>query len=363
VKKLCAGKVQSSANRRILIPTTTYESPIPKMAIFGKKNPVQELEAEHERLKRQCDRLASKTEAARSELDAATAAQLRLLTESEVDDLKSENAMQRRVDTAASALKALEAALANISEQVDIAERSAEELRASTERKAAADQIERQLAVFGKTFETALAQLRTASQAASELAHVTFEIDAIAKFAQATGSQLDVACSAAVHDLRNIAQSVREGQTRIPGKPATAVPVPMPVPVVERVWILKPLAWSQDGMIQIRDSNCWVDLPPALAQKAINKRAAAALGDDRAGKTVQTMRQSYGGGLPSLASCIRLDDETETALAEEKSRPEEQHVVVVRHSVADPNFQVIDRGEPFIVKTVAGNTAPTESTS
>jgi hypothetical protein len=318
------------------------------MAIFSKKNPLQELEAEHERLKRQRDRLGKKTQAARAELDLATTTQLTLLTEAEADDAKAESAAQRRVDAATSALRALEAALAKIDEQVSDAQIRADEERLSIERKAAADQIEKQIAVFEKTFETALAQLRTASQAARELAHVTFEIDAIAKFAQAAGSELDVACSAAVHDLRHVAASVRDGQTRIPGKPAPAA-AQQPAPVTERIWVIKALAWNQDGMIQIRDSNNWIDLPPGLAKTAISKGAAVALGHERAGKHNQNFRQHHGYGLPALENCITLDDQVETAVvAEEKPKPEQFRVL---HSAADQNFQVIDRGQAYTLKT------------
>jgi hypothetical protein len=319
------------------------------MQIFSKKTPLQELESEHARLNRQRDRLAGKAEAARSELDTATAAQLRLLTEAETDDAKAETAAQRRVDAATSALRAAEAALASISEQVSIAGRRADEERLSIEREAAADQIEKQTAVFEKTFETALAQLRTASQAAAELAHVTFEIDAIAKFAQAKGSELDVACSAAVHDLRNIAQSVRDGQRSIPGKPAPP-PVPLPAAAMQRVWTIKPIAWKQDGQIRKIDLNEQTDLPIALAKRAIALSAAVPVGDPRFGKNVGSWRRHYGFGGPTLEQCTMLDKEAETALAEEKSRPEEPHHVVL-HSSADPNFQVVDRGPGYTLRT------------
>jgi hypothetical protein len=315
------------------------------MAIFSKKNPLQELEAEHERLKRQRDRLGKKTQAARVELDLATTTQLTLLTEAEADDAKAESAAQRRVDAATSALRALEAALAKIDEQVSDAQIRADEERLSIERKAAADQIEKQIAVFEKTFETALAQLRTASQAARELAHVTFEIDAIAKFAQAAGSELDVACSAAVHDLRHVAASVRDGQTRIPGKPVPA-PAQLPAPVVQRVWTIKPIAWQDLGQTRIVDLNEQVDLSPTLAEKAINAAAAVAVGDPRFGKSAVSSRR-WNGFAPRLEECILLDDHAE---AEAREQPQTEQFRVL-HSAADQNFQVIDRGQAYTLKT------------
>jgi hypothetical protein len=318
------------------------------MAIFSKKTPLQELEAEHERLKRQRDRLANKTQAARSELNTATAAQLRLLTEAEADDAKAETTAQRRVDAAASSLKALEAALANINEQVSIAGHNVDDERVSIKNKAAADQIEKQISVFEKRFEIALTELRSASEAAGELAHVSHEIDAITKFALATGSELDVACSSAVHDLRNLAASVREGQARIPAK-QEPLPAPQPAPVLTRVWVTKPIKFSKKGMVERSNSNCWVDLDPLQAAKAINESVAVALGHERAGKIIQTFKQYHGYGLPSFDDCHPLDDIAK-GVSENKPQPDEVQPEPVVHSAFQqlpPGFERVDRGPGF----------------
>jgi hypothetical protein len=316
--------------------------------IFGKKTtPLDVLEAEHATLTHRRERLAGKTQAARQELQQATEEQIKLLIGADDDNPKIENAAQRRVDGAASALKALEAALTKIDEQVSDAQRRIDELRQSLEASGAADEIDQKVLAFEKTVEPALTALRAFSKAASELNHLNYETAAISQYAHVSASELEISSSLTVVEIRSLSASVRAGQSRIPRRPPDPVPLPPP-PVVEKVWTIEPIAWTQDGQTKIVDLNEQVDLSPALAKKAVSIGAAVPIGDARFNKRVTTWRKYHGFGAPSLELCRKLDDDAESAAAEEQARPEEQRVL---HSRVDPNFEPLDRGQTYTLKT------------
>jgi hypothetical protein len=316
--------------------------------IFGKKTtPLDVLEAEHATLTHRRERLAGKTQAARQELQQATEEQIKLLIGADDDNPKIENSAQRRVDGAASALKALEAALTKIDEQVSDAQRRIDELRQSLEASGAADEIDQLVLTFEKTIEPALTALRAFSKAAGELNHLNYETAAISQYAHVSASELEISSSLTVVEIRSMSASVRAGQGRIQRRPPDPIPLPPP-PVVEKVWTIEPIAWAQDGRTEIRDLNEQVNLSPSLARRAIGLGAAVAIGDPRFGKQVASWRKYHGFGAPSLEKCVKLDDDAETAAADEQARPEEQRVL---HSRVDPNFEIVDRGPAYNLKT------------
>jgi hypothetical protein len=327
------------------------------MQVFGKKTPLQEFEAELAKLTRQSERLARKTADARSELQRATEAQIKFLTETEHDDAKGEASAQRRVEAATSTLKGLEAAFAKINEQISEAQHRVDQERRGLERTAAADEIDQKVLAFEKTVEPALTALRAFSKASNELDHLNFDVAAISRYAHVAGSELEIASALAIAEIRSKAAAVRAGQDGIPRRAPAPIPPPPP-PVTEKLWTIAATAWTEDGRIRIVDLNEQIDLPPALARKAIVRGAAVALGDARFNKRTTTWRQHHGMGLPSLEKCVKLDDETETVAAEEQARPEEQRVL---HSRVDPNFEVIDRGPAYTLKTNSGNATPGEA--
>jgi hypothetical protein len=322
------------------------------MQIFGKKTRSQEIEA----LTRRRDRLAGKTQTAWTELQRATEEQIKLLTESDDDNAKAETNALRRVETAAAMLKALEAALAKIEEEISDVQNRADQEREALERNSAADAIEKQVLAFEKTVEPALTALRAFSKAASELNHLNFEVDAISRYAHLAASELEIASSLAVAELRSKATSVRSGQSQIPRRAPPPAPLPPP-PEVQKIWTIQPIAWTQGGRTEIRDLNEQVDLSPALAKKAIAIGAAVSLDDPRFNKQVASWRRYHGYGAPDLEQCVRLDDATESAASREQPRPE----VPIVHSALDPNFEILDRGKPFVIRTPAGNPTPGEA--
>ncbi|HEY5128123.1 MAG TPA: hypothetical protein VIJ35_12680, partial [Bradyrhizobium sp.] len=113
-----------------------------------------------------------------------------------------------------------------------------------------------------------------------------------------------------------------------------------------------PVAWTGADRIEIRDSSVWIDVAPALAKRAIDLGAAVPLGHPRAGEQVASWRKWHGFGAPDLAGCVRLDDAAELAATGEQPLPEQPRIV---HHLLDKNFEVVDRGPAYTLKTNSGN--------
>jgi hypothetical protein len=319
------------------------------------------------KLQRDLDAARGRQQKIKARLDTAEAQ----LAESEMVPIKlaRQNADEAVLDAAEARVRSAEMRVETL--RVAAAEEVAAVATIEQEIAAIEDQAQReQTAVALEGWKSELEQLKAdlsgdrgllarLSAVTDQCSIVCADAHGVAAFSQNARVELISAVELIVDILARKAHGVRSGEGRatLPTRPAP--PVPVPARVVERVWTIMPLAWTDDGLTQIRDSGNWVDLPPGLAKTAISKAAAVPLGHERAGKHNQNFRQYHGYGLPELARCVRLDDETETALAEEKSRREEQHVVL--HSSADPTFQPLDRGKPFVLRTPAGNPTPGEA--
>jgi hypothetical protein len=263
------------------------------------------------------------------------------------------DAAEGRVRSAELRVKTLRVALGEESSNIAAAEQQLADLADQNQRAETAAEIEAwnsELGLLKAELSDDRGLLARLSAVTDRCSIICPDAIGVAAFSENARVQLIAAVDLIADILASKARGVRSGDGRatLPTRPAP--PVPVPARVLERVWVIKPLAWTDDGMTQIRDNGNWLDLPTTLAKLAISKGAAVPLGHEQAGKHLQNFRQHHGYGLPDLARCIRLDEETETALAEEKSRPEEQRVL---HS----NFEIVNRGPSYTgtIKTPAGN--------
>jgi hypothetical protein len=82
---------------------------------------------------------------------------------------------------------------------------------------------------------------------------------------------------------------------------------------MERVFVTQPIAWlNSDGSVHTRGRYHDLDLPPALAQKAIALKAAIPIADPQ----VRELSKNPLGPLkPDLDRCIPLDDAAAAAKA------------------------------------------------
>ena len=194
---------------------------------------------------------------------------------------------------------------------------------------------------------------------ADRVAHCVPEAAGVAIFAGSARSELALALQAISNELNGRARGVRAGAyaATLPNRPSPPAPLPPP-PVLDRVWTLKPVAWTGPDRIEIRDSSVWVDLPPALAKKAIDVLAAVPVGHPRCGEQAASWRKWHGFGAPELAGCVRLDDAAEAVATGEQPLPEQPRIV---HHLLDKNFEVVDRGPAYTLKTNSGNPNPSEA--
>jgi hypothetical protein len=200
---------------------------------------------------------------------------------------------------------------------------------------------------FGKKIDV----LNDLAALADVVAPIVTDAMAIGPFARTARAELIPALQLVSSLLNAHARAVRSGvaPATLPTPAPAAVPLP-PAPEHEAVWLIRPIAFSQNGQIEVHDSNRYVRLPPILATRAVDVGAGARIGDPRAGKGNSSWRQWYHAGLPPrLDQCDLLDDESRTAAAKrkEKALPNAE---AIRHS-AHSLFQPLDRGPAYSIRT------------
>jgi hypothetical protein len=296
--------------------------------------------------------LADKRIGAQAALETAMAARQATLLAGDLDDLKLAAKLQTAVDGAQSALTGLDDAISALQVQIDSAEQDLTAERERVERQAASESLAASVASIEAKLEPWLTTTRAFAESLQSIAHVRFEPGQIATYIGGCAGQAEIALAVMLDDLHRLVPAIAAGHEPIPRDPEIVTPAPAAVaPVVQRVWTVKPIKFKQEGSGQrIVDLNEQIDLSPELAKRAVALGAAVFHGDKRFGKQVGSWRRHHGFGGPPLAQCVMLDDESQAAAAEEQSRPEEPHQVVL-HSAADPNFQVVDRGPGYVLKT------------
>jgi hypothetical protein len=208
-----------------------------------------------------------------------------------------------------------------------------------------------------KKFDTAVAEL---AEIAGRAAMFCPDAHGLAAFATSSRVQVPPATQLTATVMRDYAAAVLRGEGRatlLKPDEAVVMPAPAPKPVTVRLFALKPVKWTDAaGMQRFIHKYNDVDLPETAAAIALGKGICAELTDPR-----RKQLKGLSPGHPQPSWCADLDDETETTLGEEKSRPVEQQVV---HSAFQqqlpPGFEPLDRGKGFVIKVPAGNPTPGE---
>jgi hypothetical protein len=323
---------------------------------FLKTDKAKKLQRDLDAARERRSKLGARLDAAESLLSAARGEPTKLARDGAADAALDAaeakvKAAESRVSTLLSAISDEDGHIAELERQLaDLADRA---LRAET-----ADRCDA-LSVEMEQFEKKIQVLDELAKLADVVAPIVTDARGIGHFARTAHVELIPALQLLSSLLNSHARAVRSGvaPATLPTPAPVTVPLP-PVPEMEAIWLMQPVAFSENGQIVIRDLNQYVRLPPALVTKAVEVGAGARIGDPRAGKRMTSWRQWHGGGLPALDHCQHLDAEAETAAAKEKQKtlPESE---VVRHS-AHSLFEPVDRGKPFIVKTAPGNATPGE---
>jgi hypothetical protein len=319
------------------------------MALFS-KSPEKTIQRDIDAAKTNRDRLSAKlAESETAIIERRSAAQA--LARDGADDAmleKAEAAIRSAQDRAAT----IAGAIADVVQQLA----ALEQIKAETADRKLRSETAAEVATMATGLENAAKKFDVAVAELAEIAGraAKFCPDAVGLEAFASSSRVQVppATELVVTVMLNYAAAVLRGEGRatLPKPEAAVMPAAAPPkPVTVRLFAMKPVRWKDEAGLQrfVGKFND-VDLPGTAAAFALKKGICVELADPK-------RKQLHGlaPGHPEPNWCVDLDDETETALAEEKSRHEEQHVVL--HSSVDPTFQILDRGKPFIVRTPAGN--------
>ncbi|MHC2334698.1 hypothetical protein [Bradyrhizobium sp. USDA 4454] len=297
-------------------------------------------------------KIKARLEAAERQLADATALPIKLARDG-ADD-RELDAAEDRVRSADQRVATLRTALVEETANAEAAEQQLAELADQALRAQTAAAIEGWIAEIRDLNEQLgpdgfLAKLAAIADQASVICP---DAKGVSIFAGSARAELLPAIGLMIDLLDNRVHGVRAGTlpAALPAQPAPFVPAPKPI--TERIWLIKPIAWSEGSLTRIEDSNRYVDLAPHLAQRAIDRAAAVRLDDPRAGQRVVSWRQWHGFGQPSLDKCVMLDGETLAALQREQAAPAESKVM---HSRTAPLFEVIDRGPAYVLQTNPGN--------
>lgn len=278
---------------------------------FRKKSDLAESEARIAKLSRERDRLCVQRERVLAEQNSAEAA-LDEVNAQVDDNPRRQAAAEQRLSVARFNLESIDRLLAKA--DVALAE---ENVRVVAERDALARAesvavFNKQIAAYERTLGV-IEGLKTHAAAAAELRDSSFDLGRISDYALNAATELEWAIPPALADLRRIVAGVSSGELPIPlrGKNQPALVAAPPSPPTERIFTIKSIAWSdEEGKINRARGFNDIDLPPALAARAISLGAATTLDDPRRKKLRGMLA---GAGEPLLEKCVPLNDIGELA--------------------------------------------------
>ncbi|WP_076858185.1 hypothetical protein [Bradyrhizobium mercantei] len=204
---------------------------------------MQELETTIVSLTKRGEQLVVKRFAAQAAADKAIKARQHALLSADLDDHRALDKVQSAAATASLDLAAIDDAIAVLAQQKAEAEHRLAAERERIERGAAAEALTDQVAAIRAALPGYLEHSRVFVDALSEISLWHFESDQIARFAQNTMAQIEVAANFAMSELAAMPDAIREGRQAIPGTPMS-VPVIAPVepavaPLIEHNPVLR----------------------------------------------------------------------------------------------------------------------------
>jgi hypothetical protein len=304
------------------------------MNLFGKPK-MKQFEKAIAELRQRADRLTSKRETAKNEFAAAQTAREEFFLGGDIDDAKISEKLQSRVDGAAGALAALDAALATLAAQLSEAERALLDERQRLERDAAADALARDVAKIEAQIGPWLDATRNLAADLGKLGTVRFDAGQIGAFIADAAGQAEIALAVCIPDLQGAVEAVAAGREPIP----RAEPVPEPVkavapPETTRLFFLRAAKFSATGGMHLIGRYTIGELPPEIAKRALKRNVAVALSDPRCKQLHNTWPTP-----PRASDCENLDGD-DAASSASTDKPAQSAAEPVRHSA----FAPIDRG-------------------
>ncbi|MCK1607248.1 hypothetical protein IVB02_39225 [Bradyrhizobium sp. 166] len=293
---------------------------------------IEQLEAELAALRAREDSLTNRHAAAETALGGAKATLQRHHLDAHLDaDEKARTKLETAIAACVLTCDGYSDALAEVQTMIAAAEQKLARERAIVERKAASENLMRDLDAVERALPDYLAAGKRFTDAL-ERVHFHYESGAMALFIGNTATQVEVAAGFALVELRGMVDAIRDGVAPIPAaKPvSTSVPVAEPAPPTMTVFMLKSSHY-RDLDNRKRFAGQWEDatMPVTTAQHALRMGVAVPLTDSKRAQ----LRGTRGGDFdPRAPDVVDLD-----AVEEPKNAP---HIDPVLRAA---NFTVIDR--------------------
>ncbi|MBR0900982.1 hypothetical protein JQ616_39005 [Bradyrhizobium tropiciagri] len=178
---------------------------------------MQELETTIDALTKRGEQLAIKRVAAQAAADKAIKARQHALLSADLNDRRTLDKVQSAALAASVELAAIDDAIAVLDRQKAEAKRELAAERDRVDRAAAADKLTNQVDAIKLALPQYLEHSRVLADALSGISDWHFESDQIAKFAQNTVAQIEVAANFALSELAAMPDAIRDGRQAIPG--------------------------------------------------------------------------------------------------------------------------------------------------
>ena len=257
-------------------------------------------------------------------------------------DEKARAKLEATVATCALTRDGLADAIGQVRKLIGETEQKIAAARSAAERKAASEDLARNLGAV----ERALPEYLEASRRfvrALEAVHYHFEATEMARFVANATAQVEVAAAFSLQELRGMVGAIRDGSSPIPARKPTSRPVvvPEPAPPAQTVFMMKSAKYrDHDGRARFAGQYEDAIMPVPTAQRALRQGVAVSTADPR---RAQLRGARSGDFSPNAPDVVDLD-----------TTGEAEGVPCVG-PVDDPvlraaNFTVIDRGPDRVLK-------------
>jgi hypothetical protein len=307
------------------------------MKLFKRKTMIEQLEADLAALRARAETLSSRHTAADTAFLEAKSKLQRYHLEADNDaDDRARAKLEAAVAACAVTRDGYADALGEVQAKIADTEQKIATERALVQRKAASEELTRQLDEVERGLPDYLGAARRLA-CALEAIHFHYEANEMARFVGNTTAQIEVAAGFALAELRATADRIKTGEAAIPREQSKVelVGVIEPQPEVRRMFALRSIKWKdtegrQRHGLQFQD----VDLPPATAQRGLRCGAVVPLTDPR-----RRELKGVRGGVhvnPNAVDLLDLDDEAVT-------RPPHVDPIMASDPVREANITVLDR--------------------
>jgi hypothetical protein len=273
------------------------------MAIF-KRSTAQKLEKSLADLRERETALALKRSNAQTLFDEAVSERQSFLLSGDLADDARVVKLQSRVDSCASQIAGIDAALGALAQQIDDIERTLLAEREQIERQAASERLSREVAEAEAALPQWLESSRKLHSALMQISVRSFELDQASSFLLNTCvAQLEIALGISLAEMRGTVSSIKAGTAPLPRVVAEVVQLPQPTgptptspgEEVELWFAVRPLKYRDlNGQQRVIVRWSDVELPKRLVARATQRDAVVPITDER--------RKSHRGLLNGLTT-------------------------------------------------------------